>query len=207
MPFGKNQYVSALERRVVELEDFLTKRGLIEEVSAFTPYNFRDTRPISEIEDSSHASQKPLVPASRRKNSSFSEPDSKIIADRLLVGYMKHIATRYPVLHSAWIRDLHFRRASITNAYERGTLHLIYATAGRLLETTGETGRSYFPERHHTEVLKDLNEMLRYHDTRSNVTLLLLAVYSLRAEGGPGAWVYVDLAMVKHFLSLFIVTH
>lgn len=109
------------------------------------------------------------------------------VADRLLKGFMKHICTRYPILHSAWIRDLHCRRNSITNAYERSTLHLIYATAGRFLETTGETSPSYFPERHHAEVLKDLDEMLRYHDTRSVVTLLLLAVFSLRAKGGPGA--------------------
>jgi hypothetical protein len=78
------------------------------------------------------------------------------VADRLLIGYMKHIATCYPVLHSAWIRDLHSRRNFITNAYERSTLHLIYGTAGRFLETTGETSLSYFPERHQAEVLKDL---------------------------------------------------
>lgn len=119
------------------------------------------------------------------------------VADKLLLGYMKHIATRYPVLHSAWIRDLHSRRSSITSAFERSTLHLIYATAGRFLETTGETSPSYAPELHQAEVLKDLDEMLRYHDTRSVITLLLLAVFSLRAKGGPGAWAYIGLAMVS----------
>lgn len=284
MPFGKNHYVASLERRVMELEDFLRKKGLLDQVSGATTYDFRSTRSI--IESGSMASlgsETSMESSSRRKNSSFSETDPKSsdseegesmlrilrdlsletnggyigatsqitmgrlvgslvkgknyslredlspsqpssnlgndglnefpfsnipadVADRLLVGYMKHIATRYPVLHSTWIRDLHNRRNSITNAYERSTLHLVYATSGRFLETTGETGPSYFPERHHAEVLKDLDEMLRYHDTRSVVTLLLLAVFSLRAKGGPGAWAYIGLAMVciapAHFLSL-----
>jgi len=121
------------------------------------------------------------------------------VADRLFEGYIKHISTRYPVMHSAWIRDLHSRRNSITDAYERSTLHLIYATAGRFLETTGEIGCSYFPEHHQAEVLKDLDEMLRYHDTRSVVLLLLLAVFSLRATSGPGAWAYIGLAMASNF--------
>lgn len=48
--------------------------------------------------------------------------------------------------------------------------------------------------------------MLPYHDTRSVVTLLLLAVFSLRAKGGPGEWAYIGLAIVfitlLQFLSL-----
>lgn len=119
------------------------------------------------------------------------------VADKLFSGYMKHVATRYPVLQSNWIRELHKRRTSIINSYERSTLHLVYAIAGRFLETTGEIDRDFSPERHHEEVLKDLDEMLRYHDTRSVVTLLLLAVYSLRSKGGPGAWAYIGLAMVR----------
>jgi hypothetical protein len=271
MPFGKNQYVAALERRVVELEEFLKKRGLIDQVSSFTPYDFRDTRPVSENANLPSLGPETfaVAPSRRRKTASFSsrssdseDGDSMVrilrdlsletnggyigatsqitmgrlvgsivkgknytveadpssshiantpgkdepielrlsdipqeVADRLLIGYMKHISSRYPVLHSAWIRDLHSRRANITNAYERSTLHLIYATSGRFLETTGETAPLYFPERHHAEVLKDLDEMLRYHDTRSVVTLLLLAVFSLRSKGGPGAWAYIGLAM------------
>jgi len=275
MPFGKNHYVASLERRVVELEEFLAKKGLLDQVPPFTPYDLRDTRHVPENGGQPLLSPEPqVIASSRRKNSSFSDLDSRSsdseegesmirilrdlsletnggyigatsqitmgrlvgsivkgkkysireedaspsptyllekdvstelrladispdVADRLLIGYMKHIATRYPVLHSAWIRDLHSRRDCITNAYERSTLHLIYATAGRFLETTGETAPSYFPERHHAEVLKDLDEMLRYHDTRSVVTLMLLAVFSLRAKGGPGAWAYIGLAMVR----------
>ena len=278
MPFGKNHYVASLERRVVQLEDFLARKGMLDQLPTFTPYGPPESRssecgslPIPTPSPESYVA----VPLSR-KNSSFGEIDSRSsdseegesmvrilrdlsletnggyigatsqitmgrlvgsiikgkkysireedvspgemtylperdnstelklsdiaqdVADRLLVGYMKHVATRYPVLHSAWIRDLHFRRHNITNAYERSTLHLIYATAGRFLETTGETSPSFFPNRHYEEILKDLDEMLRYHDTRSVVTLLLLAVFSLRAKGGPGAWAYIGLAMVRH---------
>lgn len=281
MPFGRNRYIASLEKRVVELEEFLAKKGMLDQVSSFTLYDFKDARTV--LENGSVASESPdsrAVTSSKRKSCSFSDAefdsrpngredvDSMVrilrdlsletnggyigatsqitmgrlvgsivkgrncsigeesipshasytqgkndsaelrlsdiapdVAERLLVGYMKHIATRYPVLHSAWIRDLHSRRASITNAYERSTLHLIYATAGRFLETTGETGPAYFPERHQAEVQKDLDEMLRYHDTRSVVTLLLLAVFSLRAKGGPGAWAYIGLAMV--YTALF----
>jgi hypothetical protein len=274
MPFGKNHYVASLERRVVELEEFLAKKGLLDQVAPFTPYDLRETRSVAESGNQPIMSPESHVTAVSRDNSSFNERESRSsdseegesmvrilrdlsletnggyidatsqitmgrlvgsivkgkkysireedfspsstyfherddsaelrlsdispdVADRLLVGYIKHIATRYPVLHSAWIRDLHSRRHYITNAYERSTLHLIYATAGRFLETTGEIAPSYFPERHHAEVLKDLDEMLRYHDTRSVVTLLLLAVFSLRAKGGPGAWAYIGLAMVR----------
>jgi len=282
MPFGRNRYVASLEKRVIELEEFLEKKGMLDQVPSFTLYDLRHTRAVPENGSTGGQSPESYIETSpRRKYCTFSETESRSsdkeeidsmvrilrdlsletnggyigaisqitmgrlvgsivkgrscsigeeegpsqttylhgdaeelrlsdipadVADRLLVGYMKHIATRYPVLHSAWIRDLHSRRSCITNAYERSTLHLIYATAGRFLETTGETSPAYFPERHQAEVLKDLDEMLRYHDTRSVVTLLLLAVFSLRAKGGPGAWAYIGLAMVNlHFPSSLLV--
>ncbi|KAK2759365.1 hypothetical protein FQN54_002843 [Arachnomyces sp. PD_36] len=118
------------------------------------------------------------------------------IADRLIVGYMKHISTRFPLLSTPWIRRLHARRYSITDTYERCTLRLVYASGGRFLETTGETGRGYIPEHHHEEALKDLDMILQYHDWRSVTILALLAVFSLRAPVGPGAWAYNRLAML-----------
>lgn len=117
------------------------------------------------------------------------------VADRLLVGYMKHISTRFPLLSTPWIRRLHAKRNSITDTYERCILHLVYAAGGRFLETTGEVG-NFFPERHHDEALKDLDVILKYHDTRSVTTLALLAVFCLRAPVGPGAWAYNRLAML-----------
>ncbi|KAK5681097.1 hypothetical protein LTS10_006858 [Elasticomyces elasticus] len=269
MPFGRNHYVSALEKRVAELEDFLLKNGLLDQVSSFTPYSLSgpssvsdDSGPLAALADpmprtrtssldeaasqtsgiehgnsmsrilrdlsletnggyigaSSHFTigrlMSSIVQGKRRtlQETDSSEhgahepsrsecPDIKLadvppdVASKLFYGYLKHVATRYPVLQSSWIHDLHRRRESISNAYERSTLHLVYAIAGRFLETTGETSLHVFPERHQAQVLKDLDEMLHYHDTRSVVTLLLLAVYSLRAEGGPGAWAYIGLAM------------
>lgn len=117
------------------------------------------------------------------------------VADRLLVGYEKHISTRFPLLSTPWIRRLHKRRLSITDTYERSTLHLVYGAGGRFLETTGEVG-NFNPEHHHDEALKDLDVILQYHDTRSVTILALLAVFCLRAPVGPGAWAYNRLAML-----------
>ncbi|KAK5120928.1 hypothetical protein LTR85_005712 [Meristemomyces frigidus] len=274
MPFGRNHYVTALKKRVSELEGFVAERGLQDQVSPFKPYDLdgpssvsgntasRPTSsavppgspevarpcPLNDIDalgsdsengDSmvrilrdlslesnggyigatSHFTIGRLVSSiieGKHPHSSWeqerqdqgvptSEGDeyaairlsdvSPDVASRLFHGYMKHVATRYPVLQSTWIYDLHCRRDRIHDPYERSTLHLVYAIAGRFLQTTGETSSSFFPDRHQAQVLQDLDEMLRYHDTRSVVTLLLLAIYSLRAEGGPGAWTYIGLAM------------
>ncbi|KAH6677710.1 fungal-specific transcription factor domain-containing protein [Halenospora varia] len=116
------------------------------------------------------------------------------IADKLLKGYLKHISTRWPILHSTYLRGLHARRDALGNSYEKSVLHLVYASGGRFLETTGETG-AFFPDRHHSAGMKYLDELLQYHDIRSVQILILLAIYSLRAPKGPGAWTYIGLAM------------
>jgi hypothetical protein len=115
------------------------------------------------------------------------------IADRLLRGYLKHISTRWPILHSTYIRSLHHRRNMLVG-WEAAFLHLIYASGGRFLETTGETG-AFFSNRHHSAAMQYLDELLQYHDIRSVQLLILLAIYSLRAPKGPGAWTYIGLAM------------
>jgi hypothetical protein len=109
------------------------------------------------------------------------------IADKLLMGYLKHISTRWPILHSNYIRTLHHRRDTLVDPYEKTVLHLVYASGARFLETTGEIG-PFFPDRHHSAGMKYLDEMLQYHDIRSVQILILLAIYSLRAPKGPGAW-------------------
>jgi hypothetical protein len=116
------------------------------------------------------------------------------IANRLLEGYMKHISTRWPILHSTYIRTLHTSRSSITDPYQKSALHLVYASGGRFLETTGETG-PFFCERHHDAGIRHLDEILQYHDIRTIQILILLAIYSLRAPQGPGAWTCIGLAM------------
>jgi hypothetical protein len=116
------------------------------------------------------------------------------IADKLLNGYLKHISTRWPILHSAYIRSLHSRRASLNDSYEQCSLHLVYASGGRFLETTGETG-AFYCEQHHAKAMEYLDELFQRHDVRSVQVLVLLAIYSLRAPQGPGAWTYIGLAM------------
>lgn len=116
------------------------------------------------------------------------------IADKLLKGYLKHISTRWPILHSVYVRDLHARRSDLSNSYERCALHLVYASGGRFLETAGEPG-AFHCERHHAVAMRYANELFSCHDIRSVQILILLAIYSLRAPQGPGAWTYIGLAM------------
>ncbi|KAI1879322.1 hypothetical protein JX265_002276 [Neoarthrinium moseri] len=116
------------------------------------------------------------------------------IADKLFKGYIGHIATRWPVLQTPFMRLLHAERRTLSDAFFTSVLHLIYAIAGRFLETTGETG-DFFPEQHYDQALKNLDDILRLHDIRSVQFLLLLSIYSLRSPRGPGAWTYSGLAM------------
>lgn len=43
-------------------------------------------------------------------------PDA--VADKLLRGYIHHISTRWPALHSSFLRQLHQRRAALTDTFE-----------------------------------------------------------------------------------------
>jgi hypothetical protein len=116
------------------------------------------------------------------------------LCDKLLLGYLKHMSLRWPLLRTSFIRSLHDRRSILTGPYEATVLHLVYAIGGRFLETTGQLG-AFSPEEHHTAALQHLDEILEYNDIRTIEVLLLLSLYSLRAPKGPGAWTYVGLAM------------
>lgn len=117
------------------------------------------------------------------------------VANRLVLGYKKHISTRWPVVYLNWVFDIHGRRLSLTDPYEISMLHLVYATAGRFIETTGESG-NFNSARHYAAALRDMDEILNYHDLRSVCALMLMAVYCLRSPVGPGAWTYSRLAML-----------
>lgn len=119
-----------------------------------------------------------------------------VIADRMLEkGYFDYIATLWPVMQPKRLRELHANRAELQDRSEVAALHLVYAAAGRFLETTGETG-SFRSEKHYQSALKLLDEILTLTVSISAIqVLLLLAVYSLRAPKGPGAWSYVGMAM------------
>jgi hypothetical protein len=116
------------------------------------------------------------------------------LCDKLVLGYLKHMSLRWPLLRTSFIRRLHDRRNEITDPYEATVLHLLYAIGGRFLETTGQLG-AFSPEEHHAAALQHLDTILEYNDIRTIEVLLLLALYSLRAPKGPGAWTYVGLAM------------
>ncbi|KAF2769755.1 hypothetical protein EJ03DRAFT_87887 [Teratosphaeria nubilosa] len=116
------------------------------------------------------------------------------LADRMIHGYFRHISTLWPIFDSGFVRSLHSSRQILTGTFERAILHLIYAAGGRFLETTGETG-DFRSEEHYSIATGMLDDVLRFHDIRSVQMLLLLAVYSLRAPKGPGAWSFVGLAM------------
>ncbi|KAF2808285.1 uncharacterized protein BDZ99DRAFT_572170 [Mytilinidion resinicola] len=93
--------------------------------------------------------------------------------------------------------SLHARRYTIFDTYEKCILHLVYATAGRFLETSGEVNPAFKPESHYAASLKHLDEILQFRDTRSVCTLMLLAVYCFPASRDPGAWAYSRLAMLN----------
>lgn len=116
-------------------------------------------------------------------------------ANRLFAGYLKHISTRWPVVHTVWAREIHERRHSLTDAYEITILHLVYATAGRFIETTGEVG-DFCVKRHYASALQSLDIILEFNDMRTIRALMLMAVYCLRDPVGAGAWTYSRTALL-----------
>ena len=55
-------------------------------------------------------------------------------AKKLLDGYIKHLSTQYPVLHTPRLRALQERPTESLNVFEQCVLHLVYANSGRILE-------------------------------------------------------------------------
>jgi hypothetical protein len=118
------------------------------------------------------------------------------LCDKLLLAYFKHMSLRWPLLRTSFLRGLHERRELLSESYEAAVLHLVYAIGGRFLETTGQPG-AFSSEQHHAAALRELDTILGFNDLRTIEFLLLLSLYSLRAVApqGPGAWIYVGLAM------------
>ncbi|KAF2703725.1 hypothetical protein K504DRAFT_417739 [Pleomassaria siparia CBS 279.74] len=120
-------------------------------------------------------------------------PDN--VADRLFGGYLKHIATRWPFIHSVWAREIHGRRHALTDVFEITMLHLVYATAGRFVETTGETG-NFHAKRHYNTAVRPIDTVLAFNNVRSVQALMLMAVYCLRDPVGVGAWICSRTALL-----------
>jgi hypothetical protein len=60
---------------------------------------------------------------------------SPVVADRLLDGWVKHLSTRYPAIHTPRLRELHARRNEALDIFEESILHLVYANSGWIMET------------------------------------------------------------------------
>jgi hypothetical protein len=56
------------------------------------------------------------------------------IASKLLDGWVKHLSTQYPVIHTPHLRELHERPNGSLSVFEECILHLVYANSGRILE-------------------------------------------------------------------------
>ena len=119
-----------------------------------------------------------------------------VIADRMISkGYLHYIAVMWPIIQPSELQRLHRDRARLEDRFEVAALHLVYAAAGRFLETTGETG-SFRSENHYRAAMALLGEILALStNIRTVQILLLLAIYGLRAPRGPGAWPLIGIAM------------
>jgi hypothetical protein len=115
-------------------------------------------------------------------------------ADRLIHGWYRHIATRYPVIHTSEVKRLHESRANLASTYEMCILHLIYAVSGRWLESAGETGY-FFSDKHYDVAFKEIDANLKLRDSRSLDYLILMTLYCTRAPREPGAWTYIGMAI------------
>lgn len=144
-----------------------------------------------------------LTPKSLESAFQPSSPDNitlagipDVIADRMISkGYLHHIAILWPVIQPSELQRLHRNRAQLTDRFDIAAIHLVYAAAGRFLETTGETG-SFRSEQHYRSAMALLGEILALSASIQTVQiLLLLAIYGLRAPRGPGAWPLVGIAM------------
>ncbi|KAI1633042.1 fungal-specific transcription factor domain-containing protein [Biscogniauxia mediterranea] len=116
------------------------------------------------------------------------------VATRLLQGWFRHIATRYPIIHSAHLLRLHNNRDTLTDDYDRTILNIIYAVSGRWLESAGEMGH-FYSDQHYDLAFEEMDTILRFRDSRTIDYLLLMALYCTRAPRDPGAWTYVGAAM------------
>lgn len=55
------------------------------------------------------------------------------VADRMLHGYFRHIATLWPLFQTSYIQELHSNRSALQRPFDVATLNLVYAAGGYVL--------------------------------------------------------------------------
>jgi hypothetical protein len=78
-----------------------------------------------------------MVSGSPHGASRLAELASPQNASKLLNGYIRHLSTQYPVLHTPRLRALQEKPVESLNIFEQCILHLVYANSGRILEAVG----------------------------------------------------------------------
>jgi hypothetical protein len=173
--------------------------------------NDRSTPPLGRLA-SSLVRPVPLEGSLRRTSSTVSTLTQLAppeMATRLLNGWIEHMSTQYPVIHTPQLRALQNKPLADLEICEESILHLVYANSGRILEAvcitnpirvnakshqTGETG-DFNAEAHHEAAFRNIETVLALRDIRSIQYLILLALYCLRGPRSASAWTLGGLAM------------
>ncbi|OAL47779.1 hypothetical protein IQ07DRAFT_681933 [Pyrenochaeta sp. DS3sAY3a] len=158
--------------------------------------NDRSTLPLGRLV-SSLVRPVPLEESLRRNSSTISlltQLAPPEMATRLLNGWIEHMSTQYPVIHTPQLRALQNKPLADLDICEESILHLVYANSGRILEAIGDTG-DFHAESHHEAAVRNIETVLAPRDIRSIQYLTLLALYCLRGPRSASAWTLGGLAM------------
>ncbi|KAH9897468.1 fungal-specific transcription factor domain-containing protein [Xylariomycetidae sp. FL2044] len=155
--------------------------------------------PFGQNEPSAQTDEDPAPKSIYTLDMSGTLGDAQILLDqntanRLISGWFRHIATRYPAIHSSRVMELHGNRESLIDFYDRAILHIIYAVSGRWLESAGEPGH-FFSNQLYEVAFNEMDSILPMRNHQTVDYLLLMALYCTRAPRDPGAWTYVGAAM------------
>jgi hypothetical protein len=67
------------------------------------------------------------------------------VASLLLDGWIKHMSTQYPIIHTPLLKKLQSKPVDILDGFEISLLHIIYANSGRILEAVRANRSIYYP--------------------------------------------------------------
>ena len=101
----------------------ITMGRIISSMMQIEDHSMND-RPIEAASDEGNNQWEHLSPKSASTTTGTSQAAIDLaqipvaVADKLLRGYIHHISTRWPALHSSFLRQLHQRRAALTDIFE-----------------------------------------------------------------------------------------